>query len=330
MENWIRAMFGVWNQILCTGVVFGVLLLLRPLLVRLVTPQQRVWLWYAAWASVVILSTWGIVGRVRVLPVNLWDLLIPRFGGPWESPSLLPSDYDGPGIYTLALPGGGLAPIPLTNEPCFVLTLLYLAGAAALAVWMVRRSLAMKQLGRLGVPLDAQGLSAMGFTPSDLHWGQTMQVWITPGLPTSFILWNSIYLQAELPLERRRLVLLHELEHLDLRHNAIKSYMAFSLALGWWNPLFWIAWRYACLDMELACDARTMKRLAPEERREYAKILLDAGAGKSMWDMPLAFGESDGERRVKALLAWKPLTIPRKLLGLCAAALVMCLFLGTP
>lgn len=82
--------------------------------------------------------------------------------------------------------------------------------------------------------------------------------------------------------------------------------------------------------MELACDARTMKRLAPEERREYAKILLDAGAGKSMWDMPLAFGESDGERRVKALLAWKPLTIPRKLLGLCAAALVMCLFLGTP
>lgn len=203
MENWIRAMFGVWNQILCTGVVFGVLLLLRPLLVRLVTPQQRVWLWYAAWASVVILSTWGIVGRVRVLPVNLWDLLIPRSGGPWESPSLLPSDYDGPGIYTLALPGGGLAPIPLTNEPCFVLTLLYLAGAAALAVWMVRRSLAMKQLGRLGVPLDAQGLSAMGFTPSDLHWGQTMQVWITPGLPTSFILWNSIYLQAELPLERR-------------------------------------------------------------------------------------------------------------------------------
>ena len=58
--------------------------------------------------------------------------------------------------------------------------------------------------------------------------------------------------------------------------------------------------------------------------------LVELGAGKQLWDVPLAFGESDGERRVKALLAWKPLTIPRKLLGLCAAALVMCLFLGTP
>ena len=110
----------------------------------------------------------------------------------------------------------------------------------------------------------------------------------------------------------------------------IKGYMSFALIAGWWNPLIWLGYRYTCLDMELSCDARTMERLSPQERREYAQTLVELGSGQRLWDVPLAFGESDGERRVKALLAWKPLTIPRKLLGLCAAALVMCLFLGTP
>ncbi len=106
--------------------------------------------------------------------------------------------------------------------------------------------------------------------------------------------------------------------------------MSFALIAGWWNPLIWLGYRYTCLDMELSCDARTMERLSPQERREYAQTLVELGSGQRLWDVPLAFGESDGERRVKALLVWKPLTIPRKLLGLCAAALVMCLFLGTP
>ena len=156
------------------------------------------------------------------------------------------------------------------------------------------------------------------------------RVWVTPGLPASFVLGGEVYLQKELPPERQKLVLLHELDHLCLRHGVIKGYMSFALIAGWWNPLIWLGYRYTCLDMELSCDARTMERLSPQERREYAQTLVELGSGQRLWDVPLAFGESDGERRVKALLAWKPLTIPRKLLGLCAAALVMCLFLGTP
>ena len=54
------------------------------------------------------------------------------------------------------------------------------------------------------------------------------------------------------------------------------------------------------------------------------------GPENSCGTCPLAFGESDGAVRVKAILNWKPLTWYRKLLGLAAAALVMLLFVGIP
>ena len=44
MEFGITLLFTMGNVCLNMGVVFGVFLLLRPLLVRIVTPQQRVWL----------------------------------------------------------------------------------------------------------------------------------------------------------------------------------------------------------------------------------------------------------------------------------------------
>ena len=250
--------------------------------------------------------------------------------GLFSGPLFLPPDYDGPGTYALTLPGGVRVPIALTDTLCLAVAAVYLAGVVCLAVWMVRRALALRRLGQQGTRTEVGLWSDFGKPKEEPDAPDTCPVWLAPNLPTSFALWNAIYLQEELPPERRRLVLLHELDHLCLRHGMIKGYMSFALIAGWWNPLIWLGYRYTCLDMELSCDARTMERLSPQERREYAQTLVELGSGQRLWDVPLAFGESDGERRVKALLAWKPLTIPRKLLGLCAAALVMCLFLGTP
>ena len=49
MAAGITLLFTYGNICVSTGVIFGIFFLLRPLLVRTVTPQQRVWMWYILW-----------------------------------------------------------------------------------------------------------------------------------------------------------------------------------------------------------------------------------------------------------------------------------------
>ena len=332
MAAGITLLFTYGNICLSTGVIFGIFFLLRPLLVRTVTPQQRVWMWYILWYSMPFFTVWRLVSSLRVLPVTVWDLLgVVSSGSLWYrglygGPLFLPAAYDGPGVYALSLPGGVQVPVELSDQLCLAAAAVYLAGAAYLAFRMIRSARALRRMGRSGTPLRVRRCRR-----EDI-WGEwtSPRIWAASGLPTSFVLGGEIYLQKELPPEQQELVLLHELDHLQLRHGLIKGYMSVALVVGWWNPLIWLGYRYTCLDMELSCDARTMEQLSPAERREYAKALVELGAGRKLWDAPLAFGESDGERRVRAILAWKPLTLPRKLLGLSITVLVMLLFFGTP
>lgn len=137
-----------------------------------------------------------------------------------------------------------------------------------------------------------------------------------------------MYLQAELPKEQLSLVLRHELNHIYLRHGYFSGLRGACLLLHWWNPILWLAFRYMGRDMELACDQRTLDQLEPEERKEYAKTLVELGAGRRLWEAPLCFGECDGALRVRAAVAWRPLTPVRRLTGLFCAALVFLLFAG--
>ncbi len=232
MEFGITLLFTMGNVCLNLGVVFGVFLLLRPLLVRIVTPQQRVWLWYVFWYSALFFTGWGCISYYRVLPVTVWDLLKIPGGinyGLFSGPLFLPPDYDGPGTYALTLPGGVRVPIALTDNLCLAAAAVYLTGVVCLAVWMVRRALALRRLGQQGTRTEVGLWSDFGKPKEEPDAPDTCPVWLAPNLPTSFALWNAIYLQEELSPERRRLVLLHEVDHLYLRHGIIKGYMSFAL-----------------------------------------------------------------------------------------------------
>ena len=60
------------------------------------------------------------------------------------------------------------------------------------------------------------------------------------------------------------------------------------------------------------------------------ETLVELGAGRRLWEAPLCFGECDGALRVRAAVAWRPLTPVRRLTGLFCAALVFLLFAGAP
>jgi bla regulator protein blaR1 len=83
------------------------------------------------------------------------------------------------------------------------------------------------------------------------------------------------------PVERR-LALQHELVH--HRRGDIWWNMAaiLFLALFWWNPLAWIAFRAFRTDQELACDAAVARAASAEERHEYARALVKSASNPGL------------------------------------------------
>jgi TonB family protein len=92
---------------------------------------------------------------------------------------------------------------------------------------------------------------------------------------------------AEWHPERRRIVLLHELAHVRRGDTATQLLARTALALYWWNPLAWIAWRESLKERERAADdlVLTAGATAPD----YATHLLEIA--RSM-QLPVAFCSS--------------------------------------
>ena len=304
------------NLGLAAGLTCGALLLLRPLLKRVLSPRQRLLLWMTAWLSAYVPQWYQILSWPHVLPVTFRDLITPRTMENLSFdrvPAYFP-DCQWEQQINLALPGG--AYLPVTLEPWMVTLAgaVLLGGVVLLTLYFSRRSEGIKAQASQGRLLDWDGPELKpfyGLKPA----GDYVLVRLCKGLPTSVVYqkaekfdgikYNMIYLQEELSPERMGMVLRHEFNHLKRKHPWMKGIITCGLVLHWWNPLIWLAYKYTCLDLEMDCDRFTLEQLSPQNCREYAKTLVELGAGKQIWDAPLAFGESDGAARVKAAVTWK-------------------------
>jgi len=311
---------GYLNLGLAVGLTCGALLLLRPLLKRVLSPRQRLLLWMTAWLSAYTLQGYQLLSYLHVLPVTFRDLITPRT---MENisfdrvPAYFP-DCQWDQQINLALPGGSYVPLSLEPWMAPLAGAVLFGGVVLLTLYFCRRSEGIKAQASQGRLLDWDGPELKpfyGLKPADDY----VLVRLCRGLPTSFVYqkaekldgikYNMIYLQEELPPERMALVLRHELNHLKRNHTWMKGIITCGLVLHWWNPLIWLAYKYTCLDLEMDCDRFTLEQLSPQNCREYARTLVELGAGKQIWDAPLAFGESDGAARVKAAVTWKKQTV---------------------
>lgn len=273
-----------------------------------------------AWFSAYTLQGYQLLSYLHVLPVTFRDLITPRTMENLSFdrvPAYFP-DCQWEQQINLVLPGG--AYLPVTLEPWMVTLAgaVLFGGIVLLTLYFCRRSEGIKAQASQGRLLDWDGPELKpfyGLKPA----GDYVLVRLCKGLPTSFVYqkaekfdgikYNMIYLQEGLPPERMGMVLRHELNHLKRNHTWMKGIITCGLVLHWWNPLIWLAYKYTCLDLEMDCDRFTLEQLSPQNCREYAKTLVELGAGKQIWDAPLAFGESDGAARVKAAVTWKKQTI---------------------
>lgn len=115
-----------------------------------------------------------------------------------------------------------------------------------------------------------------------------------------------IYLPFALSDTDRENVIAHETAHIKRKDHIIKPLAFLLLAVYWFNPLVWVSYALLCRDIELACDERVIKDLSEDNRKEYAKSLLDCAVKrKSIAACPLAFGEVGVKTRIKGVMHYK-------------------------
>ncbi len=119
------------------------------------------------------------------------------------------------------------------------------------------------------------------------------------------LLFHRIWLPAGLDAEMRQCVIAHEKQHIRRGDPWFKFLFFIALVIHWYNPLVWIAFRYAVRDMEMACDEGVLRKMGEESRQFYASALLSVAAGRRISSIsPLAFGESDIKTRIRNVLSF--------------------------
>lgn len=136
-----------------------------------------------------------------------------------------------------------------------------------------------------------------------MAWG-IMNLWLV--LPEDFEAW---------PAERRRVVVLHELAHLQRRDCLAQALARLALAFHWPNPLAWFATRRMTAEREQACDDAVLT--SGVRGPSYAHHLVEIARGLSRPGRPTRAAvamarPSELENRVVAILDEQR---PRRTLG---------------
>jgi TonB family protein len=139
---------------------------------------------------------------------------------------------------------------------------------ACVAIWRVRRT---------ALPFADRELStALSQTLGIRHPVDVLES-RTGSMPMTFgILRSAVFMPSDAGTwshERRRMVLLHELAHVRRGDVATHLLARAALAVYWWNPLAWKAWREFLKERERATDDLVLN--AGERASEYADHLLD-------------------------------------------------------
>lgn len=150
-------------------------------------------------------------------------------------------------------------------------------------------------------------------------------------IPSPFVLGvfrPKIYLPSSLPENERDYILLHERTHIRRCDHVFRALAWLALAVHWFNPLVWLAFRQAGRDMEMSCDEAVLRRMGRDVRADYSSSLLRLSQGGRLPAGPLAFGGGDPQSRIKNVLRYKKPAMWVMAVGLMAV-LTACAALAT-
>ena len=183
--------------------------------------------------------------------------------------SMAPAESAGPSLETIVLVAWAAAS---------TLLLLWLM-AAALRVWSMGRRFRRERVDGVDVLVSpSTGPAAMGV----LRGAVVVPAWA-----------------LELDARMRRLLLMHEAEHVRARDPGLAFGGLVAAALMPWNvPLWWQLARLR-LAIEVDCDARVLARSG--DARGYGTLLLEVGQRRARFAVGLAESKSSLERRIRMI-----------------------------
>ena len=115
-----------------------------------------------------------------------------------------------------------------------------------------------------------------------------------------------IYLPVGLDQTNQTYVLKHERTHLRRFDHILKPFAFLVLAIHWFNPLAWLAFRLMSRDMEMSCDESALQDLSHDEKAGYGEALVHLAMKRPILSgSPLAFGESGAKGRVRNILNYR-------------------------
>lgn len=159
---------------------------------------------------------------------------------------------------------------------------LWLAGAAGLTLWQLAAHWRFRRyLRRWAEPVeDTSALALLAAQKSRLGLKASVSLAVCAGVDSPMLagLFHPVILLPRFPgdPEELSLVLLHELCHLRRRDILYKALLYAAGAFHWFNPLVWMMVRQGMRDMELCCDDAVSALLTDQERKYYARTILNA------------------------------------------------------
>lgn len=167
--------------------------------------------------------------------------------------------------------GAAAAPAP-AFDPLPWLLGFWLAGSALFLAWRLGSYFAMRRR-ILAVARPVGDAGAVRMVESEqvavpMAFGLIDKV---VALPAGFM--------DQADVQGRDLAIAHELEHHAGRDIAVNFAMQPLLALHWFNPLAWAAWRALRRDQEAACDARVVAGRDGAAREAYGRLIARFAAG---------------------------------------------------
>ncbi len=116
-----------------------------------------------------------------------------------------------------------------------------------------------------------------------------------------------IILPAPYADQELRYILRHENTHIRRGDNLWRLLGFLAATVHWFNPLSWVFLKTFLSDLELACDEEAVSALSKEERKDYARTLLDCARGKSLFAS--AFGGARVRTRIENVLSYRQMTV---------------------
>lgn len=291
------------DTLLATGVLIALVLVLRTSVARLFGAQFAYALWLLPLLRFIMPPIWLPASFAAVPEAPVAATIAPVASAAATAtivmPAVMPSAAATAPAASLSLPWAELALV------------VWLGGALAFLAWRwVSYRRMRRDLLAEARPVGEVGRIRLVETPAvsaPVAFGVTDKVVALP-----------MFFMAIEDRKARDLAIAHELAHHRGRDLAANILAQPILALHWFNPLAWLAWRAMRRDQEAACDARVIAAQDRAERARYAEVIASFAAGPRLaLAAPMAcpmLGEKSIIHRLRSL-TMDDISRRRRLLG---------------